>query len=467
MANKKWFCLICGFIYDEAKGWPDEGIPPGTAWEAVPDDWLCPECLVGKADFEMVEMNEDQAATCSSLLQNSTASAVETKLLPVVIIGSGHSGYSLAVALRAQYPALPITIFTEDSGAIYSKPALSCALAAGKTATQLHQSTALEWEKKLNIRLYPHTQVRHIDRQNQRLETSIGPCDYGRLVLATGASPITPAIAGATPTFLSVNHLHDYARFRQDIAGQSHITILGDGLIGCEFAHDLATSGFKVTVVGLGRWPMSTFLPQPVGVGLQNALCDIGVTWHLNTTIVNASTSIDGSRRLTLSNGETLHTDRVLSATGLRPNVALAQQCNLNVQKGICVNRYGQTNDEAIFALGDCAEYPCGWRPYIAPINQAIPALVRSLTGTLTPIDLTPCPVIVKTPTAPLCFSTPLLPGEWRIEYHDNSIMALHYDDNDMLSGFALFGAGIQQQRNDWMTAVLHTSARKYIEEER
>lgn len=53
---KKWECLICGFIYDEAEGWPDDGIAPGTRWEDVPEDWECPECGVSKADFEMVEV---------------------------------------------------------------------------------------------------------------------------------------------------------------------------------------------------------------------------------------------------------------------------------------------------------------------------------------------------------------------------------------------------------------------------
>jgi len=53
---KKWECIVCGWIYDEAKGWPEDGIPPGTKWEDVPDDWLCPECGVGKEDFEMVEI---------------------------------------------------------------------------------------------------------------------------------------------------------------------------------------------------------------------------------------------------------------------------------------------------------------------------------------------------------------------------------------------------------------------------
>tara|TARA_A100000171_G_scaffold32724_1_gene31109 strand:- start:5282 stop:5548 length:267 start_codon:yes stop_codon:yes gene_type:complete len=54
---KKWQCIVCGLIYDEAEGWPDDGIEPGTVWEDVPEDWMCPECGVGKEDFEMVEID--------------------------------------------------------------------------------------------------------------------------------------------------------------------------------------------------------------------------------------------------------------------------------------------------------------------------------------------------------------------------------------------------------------------------
>lgn len=52
---KIWQCVVCGFIYEEEKGWPDDGIPAGTRWEEVPVDWKCPECGVSKAEFEMVE----------------------------------------------------------------------------------------------------------------------------------------------------------------------------------------------------------------------------------------------------------------------------------------------------------------------------------------------------------------------------------------------------------------------------
>jgi len=53
---KKWQCLVCEFVYDEALGLPEEGIPAGTAWEDVPEDWCCPDCGVGKEDFEMAEI---------------------------------------------------------------------------------------------------------------------------------------------------------------------------------------------------------------------------------------------------------------------------------------------------------------------------------------------------------------------------------------------------------------------------
>jgi rubredoxin len=53
---KVWQCVVCGFIYDEKAGLPEEGIKPGTAWVDIPNDWACPDCGVAKADFEMVEM---------------------------------------------------------------------------------------------------------------------------------------------------------------------------------------------------------------------------------------------------------------------------------------------------------------------------------------------------------------------------------------------------------------------------
>ena len=56
MEFKKYMCVICGFVYDEEKGLPDEGIAPGTRWEDIPENWTCPECGAAKGDFEMMEV---------------------------------------------------------------------------------------------------------------------------------------------------------------------------------------------------------------------------------------------------------------------------------------------------------------------------------------------------------------------------------------------------------------------------
>jgi rubredoxin len=57
MEFKKWECQVCGFIYDEAEGMPEEDIAPGTRWEDIPEDWTCPDCGAPKSDFEMMEID--------------------------------------------------------------------------------------------------------------------------------------------------------------------------------------------------------------------------------------------------------------------------------------------------------------------------------------------------------------------------------------------------------------------------
>jgi rubredoxin len=56
LVYRTWMCVVCGFVYDEADGLPEEGIAPGTRWEDVPEDWICPDCGVTKSDFEMMPL---------------------------------------------------------------------------------------------------------------------------------------------------------------------------------------------------------------------------------------------------------------------------------------------------------------------------------------------------------------------------------------------------------------------------
>ncbi|HHX8435252.1 TPA: FAD-dependent oxidoreductase [Vibrio diabolicus] len=461
---RKWLCIICGLIYDEAQGWPSDGIAPGTAWEDVPDDWLCPDCLVGKADFEMIEITDDEpveeVAAVSSVSVGSSVQPLPSEVTqpifsadPIVIIGSGHSGYQLAAALRAQSETVPITVFTADDGALYSKPALSNALAMKKDGDALQSESALEWERRLNVRVYPHTCVEKIERANSTLHTSIGKYAYSRLVLATGASPIEIPIEGDRSCVMSVNDLVDYRRFRAQLQNKKRIAILGDGLIGCEFANDLIEGGYEVTVIGLGQWPMERLIPQQLGESLQSALADRGVQWALQDSIARIEPRSESSAVLHLNSGKQIEADLVLSAVGLKPNVSLAEQAGLEVGRGIKVNQFGQTSDESIYSLGDCVETEQGWQPYIAPINQMIPSVAKSLLGDVASISLTPTPVIVKTPILPLTIF-PVAPnelGQWYIESQADELTAAFYSPEGTMLGFALLGRKVQSLRGPWL----------------
>jgi len=451
---KTWLCIICGLIYDEKKGWPSDGIAPGTVWEDVPADWLCPDCLVGKSDFEMIEITPEDETEVEYNNSYQLAAKPEEVLThshinPIVIIGSGHSGYQLALALREQSKSVPIVIFTNDDGALYNKPALSNAFAMKKDANSLCKEAALDWESRLNIRLYPYTTVESIDRSRKLIQTNIGSQEYSRLVIAAGASPISIPIHGDCSGVVSVNNLLDYQEFRSRLDGKKKVAILGDGLIGCEFANDLVESGHQVTAIGLGKWPMQNLIPQQLGRALQNKLSECGVTWSLESSIksISKDQAAESGYTITLTNNEKINADVILSAIGLKPNSQLAAKAGLAVEHGIKVNNYGQTSDEHIFAIGDCAEFLSGWKPYIAPINQSIPALAKSLIGKLTLIEIKPTPIIVKTPIMPLSIYSSRSLGRWEVEKVDNSFCATHFNIEGVMDGFALLGDNVQHLR--------------------
>ncbi len=444
---KKWLCIICGWIYDEAKGWPSDGIAPGTRWQDIPDDWLCPECGVGKADFEMIEVSHTQAE--SSIPMNLP---LETP--PIVIIGTGYAGYNLAQAIRERSPDANIVLFTTDDGSHYSKPGLSNAFARGLDAKGLVTETLLQVEARLNVRIYGHCQITHIDTQKKLVTSSYGEQTYSKLVLAQGAQPIQLSFQGdASGDVMSVNNLLDYHHFREAIADKKHITVIGNGLIGCEFANDLCANGYKVSVVGLSDWPMDRLIPKDIGEQLQANLSEIGTDWYLNTSVERIERKGQGYL-LTLTNGETLTTDFVMSAVGLKARTQLAQSAGIDCNLGIIVNGGLRTSVPDVYAIGDCAEIQGQVLPYIAPINYGIRALANCLLAKPTMAQYPLMPVMVKTPVLPLTLLTPPIhtQGHWQVTKEGNGIRALYLVD-DKVMGFALAG-NVTSERQQWLDRV-------------
>lgn len=362
---------------------------------------------------------------------------------PIVIVGSGLAGYTLLKEIRKRDAATPVTLVTADDGAFYSKPNLSNAFATGRTAAALASASAEKMAADQNATVRAHTRVTAIDTQAQRIRTDGGDVEYGKLVLALGADPFPHGLAGSGAAgVLSVNDLADYAAFRSAVDGKKRVTVLGGGLIGCEFANDLVHAGFTVDVVHLGAWPLERLLPVEAGQRLADSLAALGVSWHFGRSGKCVDASANGYR-VELDNGDVIEADAVLSAIGLRPRTQLAQVAGIAVGRGIQVNGLLETGAPNVYAMGDCAEVEGLNLPYVQPLMVQARALAATLAGTPTPVVYPAMPVMVKTPAHPVAVLPPKAgaTGGWKVECSDTGVCALHVDEAGRLQGFALTGS--------------------------
>jgi len=459
---KKWLCIICGFIYDEELGWPHDGIEAGTRWEDVPSDWLCPDCLVGKEDFEMIEMPAAPILSGS----NTTAAAIvqgasEQPSGPVVIVGSGYAGYNLAEAVRKLDPLADIVVLTQDEGKYYSKPALSTGLNMQQSVDELVVELPLDRANRLNIRIVTHCTVQRIDALSKQLFTSLGQQPYGQLVLAQGAHPIQLPFAGnASADVISVNDLQDYQRYRDLLAEKDRVLLIGNGLIGCEFANDLASVGKQVNLVGLTAWPMDRLLPQALGQRLQDSLSAIGVNWWLDNSVASInfidSNNTDAGYAVTLKSGYVLEADVIVSAVGLQARTKLAINNGITCGVGIKTDSRLMTNIPHVYALGDCVEFDGQLQPFIAPIYWGIQALSQTLTGLSTEVSYPQMTVVVKTPACPITLLPPKQQtGEWHLDADEQGMVARFKNPAGQVCGFVLQGDRVAQ-RKQLLEETLH-----------
>jgi rubredoxin-NAD+ reductase len=387
-------------------------------------------------------------------------------MAPLIIIGAGLAGWTTVREFRKLDTTTPVVVITRDSGDFYAKPSLSNAFAQKRTPEQLVSTPAAKMADTLQVTLLAHTQVDAIDLASHRVHTTQGTAAqtlaYSSLVLATGAQPIRVPVQGnANSRVQSVNSLEDFFSFFYGLNPRGtcadsyqiqskNIVIMGAGLIGCEFANDLALAGHRVQVVDPSTRPLAALLPEPAGLQLQEALGTLGVVWHFGATVQAVDTSEPADATLPtlsvrLSNGQTLPADAVLSAIGLRADTALASAAGLACERGIVVDAYLQTSAPQVYALGDGAQYAsAGQRPlpYVMPIMQAAKALAATLAGTPTPLVFPLMPVAIKTPALPIVVAAahPAQAGSWVADDEASHGLWRFLDPQGVQRGFVLTG---------------------------
>ena len=367
---------------------------------------------------------------------------------PIVIIGSGLAGYNTAKELRKLDTATPLIIIAADSGPFYSKPMLSNALTSKKTAEAIALNSPEQMATQLNATVRAHTRIDAIETAAHTLRIGEETLAYSKLVLALGADQIRLPLSGnATGSVLTVNDLDDYADFRAAINGKKRVAIIGAGLIGCEFANDLATGGYGVDIIDIAPQALGRLLPPEGGALLQAKLAALGVQWHLGAS-AQAVDRAENGYAVTLSNDNVLRVDVMLSAVGLKPRTELAATAGIKVNRGIVVDRHLETSAPDVYALGDCAEIEGMVMPYVMPIMHATRALAQTLAGKRTPVSFPAMPVMVKTPACPTIVAPHAVgaAGTWQVETTADGVKSLFVAADGKLLGFALNGTATAER---------------------
>lgn len=367
---------------------------------------------------------------------------------PIVIVGSGLAGYSTARELRKLDKQVALLMITGDDGWSYSKPMISNALGRGQAAMDLPNASAKKMSADLDARIATRTRVESLDTAQRCLRAAGEDIAYRDLVLALGADPVRPKLAGdATDRVLSINDLDDYVRFRDALAGRRRVAVLGAGLIGSEFANDLVASGHEVEVIELFGHALGRLLPEAVGRAVQRALEAKGVNFRFGVGCERVDIAGE-ALSLTLSDGASVAADVVLSAIGLAPRTELATRAGITCERGIVVDRNLRTSAEHVYALGDCMQIEGSVLPFIMPIMHSARALAQTLSGTPATLRYPAMPVVVKTPAHPVVVAPPPLgsSGQWQVEETEKGVRALYVGADGNPLGFALSGGHVTER---------------------
>lgn len=279
----------------------------------------------------------------------------------IAIIGAGHAGIALAAALIRTDTALDIAVINGEEELPYQRPPLSKAYLNGTaTATQL----ALAPDSLFGdggVRLLSG-QASDIDRRARKVRLTDGrSIGYDRLVLASGARNRIPEIPGIeTPGLLGERVLglrskKDADRLKSALPHLRHVTVIGAGFIGLEFAAVAAARGITVEVVELGPRIMARAVSPEISAFFETAHLNWGASIHCGEGIASVVLQPAGNLRVDCLSGRTIETDMLLYGIGATPNDEIARAAGLEVDRGVVVDDRLMTSNPAIFAIGDIA----------------------------------------------------------------------------------------------------------------
>jgi nitrite reductase (NADH) large subunit len=301
---------------------------------------------------------------------------------PLVVVGNGMAAARLVDELaKAALGRHAIAVVGDEPRLAYNRVLLSSVL-AGETASHDIELKPAKWWRDRGVTLKYGCVATEIDVGRRELkianEESIV---FSRLVLATGSTPLRLNVPGA-----DLAGVHTF-RDSRDVdllltlaAQRKRVVVVGGGLLGLEAAYGLAKAGAPVTLVHLMDRLMERQLDAPAAELLKSLVERKGIKILLNacTAQLHGETHVE---EVELVDGRRIDADAVIFAAGIRPNVTLAKDAGIAVNRGIVVDDHLQTGASDIFALGECAEHRGICYGLVEPAYEQARVLARHLAG--------------------------------------------------------------------------------------
>jgi len=300
----------------------------------------------------------------------------------LVMIGNGMAGVSFLEQLLKLNPnRYDITVIGAEPHPNYNRIMLSSVL-AGDASMQDIILNDWDWYRDNSIMLHAGQTAESIDTQKQTVKTDKGiVVSYDELVIATGSLPFMLPLPGADKEgVIAFRDIKDCESMIEASKKYRKAVVIGGGLLGLEAARGLVNLKMEVSVVHIFNNLMERQLDPTASRLLQTELESQG----MNFLLEKQSDSIIGKKRvagLKFKDGTHVDADLVVMAVGIKPNVQLAKDSGIEVNRGIVVNDYLQTSIPNIYSVGECAEHRGIAYGLVAPLYEQGAILAKKLAG--------------------------------------------------------------------------------------
>jgi NADPH-dependent 2,4-dienoyl-CoA reductase/sulfur reductase-like enzyme/nitrite reductase/ring-hydroxylating ferredoxin subunit len=340
-----------------------------------------------------VEQRGDRLFVTSAKSATVAPARLESPPASVVIVGGGAAGFAAAEMLRRRGYRQPVTMISADDAGPYDRPNISKDYLAGSAPEEWIPLRQPDWYTDTRIDLVTGRRVVRLQPDARAVELDDGQrLTYGALLLATGASPIRLDVPGAQlPHVYYLRTLHDSRRIIERATQARRALVVGASFIGLEVAASLRARNLEVHVVAPEEIPMQRVLGAELGRFVRSVHEQHGVQFHLGQTVTAIA-----EQSVTLKNGSKIAADLVVVGIGVRPNLDVAEQAGLRMDRGVVVDEFLRTSAPGIWAAGDIARWPDRYSSSAIRVEHWVvaerhgQAAARNMLGELQPYTAAP-----------------------------------------------------------------------------